>query len=72
MPCWHINEKTSLLASVDTQKSLELEGEQPANTGLHLAQVEEAFQWALSITFYYSNFFHVLWVEWETINTNVR
>jgi hypothetical protein len=30
MPCWHINETTSLLASVDTQKSLELEGEQPA------------------------------------------
>jgi len=44
MQCWHINEKTHLLASAYTQKSLELEGEQqPANIGLHLTQVV-AFQ----------------------------
>jgi len=71
-PCYvdTSNEKTHLLASVDTQKSLELEGEQIANTGLHLAQVVGISIGTLSPSTI-PICFMFLWVEWETIDTNV-
>ncbi len=53
------------------KKSLELEGEQIANTGLHLAQVVGISIGTLSPSTI-PICFMFLWVEWETIDTNVQ